>query len=136
MLIGIALLYANPASNWNRIASPRVLATIAHELHTHPNETVLSDGGTASTLLWVHPELAGRVAFDSRLELFPQRRLRMLFAFTDGELGPRSELRRRYDVVAIPGNPDKGGLARRLADEDGATRLFAGASGVVLRERN
>jgi hypothetical protein len=134
MLMGVALLYANPARNWNQIASPRVLATIAHELHAHPNETVLADGGTSSVLLWVHPELAGRVAFDSRLELFPQRRLRMLFAFTDGDLGPRSELRRRYDVVAITGSPQKG-LAHRLDNEDGATRLFAGASGVVLRER-
>jgi hypothetical protein len=134
MLIGIALLYASPASNWNRIASPPVLATIAHELHAHPNETVLADGGTSSTLLWVHPELAGRVAFDSRLELFPQRRLRMFFAFTDGDLGPRSELRRRYDVVAVTGSPTKG-LAHRLDKEAGATRLFAGDSGVVLRER-
>jgi hypothetical protein len=135
MLIGIGFLYTNPVSDWNRIASPRVLAMIVRELHTHPNETVLADGGTSSTLLWIHPELAGRVAFDSRLELFPQRRLRMFYAFTDGDLGPRSELRRRYDVVAITGSPQKGRLAHRLEREGGATRLFAGTSGVVLRER-
>ncbi len=52
-----------------------VTATAAYG-ESRPCVRVIGDSVSASALLWLDPPLAGRVAFDGELEVYPQPALR------------------------------------------------------------
>lgn len=82
-------------------------------------------------LLWARPELAGRLAFDARLELLSASQLRQLSRF-EGRAGDWLKTVRGYRVFVLDPATDRAierGLLRRLA----ARVVFSSPQLVVLR---
>ena len=70
-----------------------------------PSGTVLATSSYADWLLWTRPELAGRVAFDSRFELLTKAQLRRAQRVLARAQGWQS-VARRYTVLVIDKNDD------------------------------
>jgi hypothetical protein len=60
----------------------------------------MADYAVAPALLWQHPDLAGRVGFDTRFEIYQQSRLVGWFRFNDGAPGWDTATS-GYDLLAI-----------------------------------
>ena len=65
-----------------------------------PCSLALADYAVAPALLWQHPELAGRIGFDTRFEIYAQPRLAGWFRFNDGAPGWDAATS-GYDLLAI-----------------------------------
>jgi hypothetical protein len=50
-------------------------------MDAHPRATVMADDRYADWLLWEYPQLAGRLAYDARFELFTLEQLEQLRAY-------------------------------------------------------
>jgi hypothetical protein len=73
--LGVGMLAMRTAGQYEALTPIRAItATAAYASH-HPCVRILADNPTASALLWHDPSLAGRVAFDSRLEQYSKRAL-------------------------------------------------------------
>jgi hypothetical protein len=70
----VAALATTPTSRYEGFVSQSAVATAARYADAHPAVRVLGDDSTGSALLWQHPELAGRVGFDARTEIYPPKR--------------------------------------------------------------
>jgi hypothetical protein len=82
----------------------------------------------ADWLLWREPSLAGRIAYDDRLELLRSSELRMIFGLKSGYVSP-AVLERSYSAVVA--DPTFAGLVRRRLGHRART-LYADSSVVVL----
>ena len=65
-----------------------------------PCSLAMADYAVAPALLWQHPELAGRIGFDTRFEIYAQPRLVGWFRFNDGAPGWDAATS-GYDLLAI-----------------------------------
>jgi hypothetical protein len=92
---------------------------------------VLADEQFADWLLFEHPELAGRVAYDIRYELLRRSDLRAVVDFRKerGRLWPQLAL--GYGVLVLDPSGDRGAVSlfRRL----GARVLYRDGNAVVVR---
>jgi hypothetical protein len=86
------------------------LVAVEQVLACHPGAAVLADQYSADALLWRDPQLAGRVAFDGRLELYPEAALRRWAGFIDGSAVTAAD-RGGHDVLLAST------LNRRLSGE-------------------
>jgi hypothetical protein len=59
--------------------APDVADRVALTAKAHPKLPVFADLTLADWLLWRHPELAGRIEYDARLELLTRKQLLQLF---------------------------------------------------------
>lgn len=77
----------------------------------------------ADRLLWQRPELAGRMAYDVRLELLSREQMT---AITDAVAGGPSDIFRGYDVVVVRADTDHlaGSPAWRRVSEDPLARVY------------
>jgi hypothetical protein len=66
------------------VGAMRAAATYAA---AHPRTAILTDDSSADALLWAHPELAGRVGFDDRLEIYSRPAVRRWADFIRGNRG-------------------------------------------------
>jgi hypothetical protein len=82
---------------------PRAAATVSAA--AGPSGTVLATSSYADWLLWTRPELAGRVAFDSRFELLKKAELRKAQHVLARVQGWQN-IARRYTVLVIDKNDD------------------------------
>jgi hypothetical protein len=92
---------------------------------------VLATSTYADWLLWVRPELAGRVAFDSRFELMTKAELRRAQRFAARVEGWR-QLAHRYSVLVIDRDDDHT-LRSSLVRVDVARVVRVDGRVVVLR---
>ncbi|HZQ82304.1 MAG TPA: hypothetical protein VFB25_10065 [Gaiellaceae bacterium] len=76
---------ARPASWFEAQGSPAAAAAVARAAGAHG--VVLADDGHADWLLWEQPQLAGRVAYDVRFELFDAAQMRRLVQLHDVRAG-------------------------------------------------
>lgn len=87
--VSVGAAVAQPAgwytASWPQPAAERV-ARLAAE---RPSAKIFSDGRFASWLLWVRPELAGRISHDVRWELYTDAQFRALLSFDEGTAGWR-----------------------------------------------
>jgi hypothetical protein len=70
---------ARPAAAYERAYPPALADRVAAAAAAHPGYPVFADVAYGDWLLWKHPSLRGRVAFDARLELLSKRRLASLY---------------------------------------------------------
>jgi hypothetical protein len=83
----------------------------------------------ADWLLWKHPELAGRVAFDVRFELMSDDQFRKVVDLY--ELRPRwNAALRGYRLVVL--EPARNEVKNALLAERGTRKLYEDANAVVL----
>ena len=65
-----AFLAVTPAHTFDRFVSQPAVEASAGYAAAHPDARILADDVTGSALLWQHPDLAGRVGFDARTEIY------------------------------------------------------------------
>ena len=88
----VVLLTSDAA--FEQLSPEAALAATGAYLERHPAARILADADASSALLWTQPRSIGHVAFDARLEQFPQGRLRRWF---DSIPGPKQLIRPRLD---------------------------------------
>jgi hypothetical protein len=82
--IMLAATLAQGASGLTKAAFPPAAAdAAARAAAARPNTTVYSNERYADWLLFTHPELAGRLAFDARFELLSAAQLQRIFVWTN-----------------------------------------------------
>ncbi len=97
---GIGLARA-PASQYQAWIPRQPIDVAAHMAGRNPRLLVLSDQWSAVGLLWLHPALFGRVAFDIRAEQYSQTQLASVFDFMFAD-GPHwQRLLRGYSLVVV-----------------------------------
>jgi hypothetical protein len=94
---------------------------------------VFADERYADWLVFEHPQLAGRIAYDSRFELLTERQLRSVTEFRNLVAGWRSTLR-GYSVFVLD-KVDDGKPIRALVRAKEARVLLRRGSVVVLQRR-
>jgi hypothetical protein len=105
------------------------LAEAAHWTSAHPHARILTDLTTSDRLLWWHPETAGRVAFDARLDFYEPASMRQWFAYIFGPGVPASLAGKRYDIyVASKSNRS---LYAKLQADRCLTTIFADSYGIA-----
>jgi hypothetical protein len=98
-VLGVGRLALEGTARYEALAPERAVAAAAHYAAAHPCSRVLADILSVSVLLWRDPWLAGRVAFDGRIELYPERALAAWVAF-EADVGPHAlDLARGYRIL-------------------------------------
>jgi hypothetical protein len=148
---------AAPPRRLNRLLAAAALAAIAlvavgvatrstawflsHYPATAANAAAAAAGSTgrifanetySDWLIWSHPELAGRIAFDSRFELLTLAQMQSVVDFR-GRAGDWRATAADYDVLVLSAKSDRGVVASLLGAHD--ARLVAHAGGVLVLRR-
>jgi hypothetical protein len=97
----------------------------------NPAARIYSDVRFADWLLWTRPELAGRIAYDARLELLSSRRLEELYRLQNRGTPQWAAVAAGHRLVVLPRGPGAA-TARALLTDDGARPIFRDRSLVVL----
>jgi hypothetical protein len=95
----------------------------------HPRARVLADDISSSALVWLHPQLNGRVAFDGRLEVFDQADVRQWSNYirvTPGSM----RLTDGYQVFVASSSNER--LCHALRSMPGTRVIYDGRDGVVV----
>ncbi|MFL5912011.1 MAG: hypothetical protein ACJ768_15740 [Gaiellaceae bacterium] len=125
---GVAVLATKPASRFEDTLPAPAMAAATQYLHGHPQARVLADDDTADGLLWKEPPLAGRVAFDDRLEIYPARDVDRWADWITGKPSALG-LSKGYDVLV--GAASNAALVRRIRSTAGWHVIYAGAAGAA-----
>ena len=126
--IGLVL---EPVSQYEASIPRRAVGVAARIAARQPDLQVLPDRFAAVGLLWLHPELLGRVAFDARDEQFSQAELAEIFAFVDAEGAHWQRLLTGYDLVVVSRQQDSR-LASAMTGLPAWRVVYADDSGIVL----
>jgi putative flippase GtrA len=122
-LAAVALI-AWPTRSYETRWSQPALAAVSELTDRDPGLRVFASERYADWLLWEKPELAGRVAFDVRFELYDDEQLEALFRYHnrigDDWLAPVAG----YEVIVLDRVADRE-LEEPLLDSPGARRLYA-----------
>jgi hypothetical protein len=98
--IAAAVLAGTSSGTFQRVVPAATVTAVSETMRRAPCTRVMADYTVAPALLWQHPELAGRVGFDTRFEIYRQSRLRSWFRFNDGAPGWEAATS-GYDLLAI-----------------------------------
>jgi hypothetical protein len=124
VVVAVAGVATNPASRFERDFPPA--AADAAAAAAGPEGLVLTTSPFADWLLWTHPELEGRVAFDARFELLTPSELERAARFL-GRSGAWTATAQPYRVLVL-GKQDDSRLRAAL--------LASGLARVVRIDRN
>jgi hypothetical protein len=81
-LVGASAIAAAQPQSWFSSQLPHAGgAAVARFMDAHPRATVMADDRYGDWLLWEYPQLAGRLAYDARFELFTLEQLEELRAY-------------------------------------------------------
>jgi hypothetical protein len=122
-------LVREPASQYEA-SIPRNAIDVAARLEATYPQPVLADKFGAVGLLWLHPALFGRVAFDARDEQYSQPQLAAIFRFINAERPDWQQVLRGYDIVVVSRQDPR--LAAAIARLPGWKVVYADDSGRVL----
>lgn len=126
--VGLARAPVSEYEAWIPRGAIQAAASVAAR---EPGQPVLSDQWSAVGLLWLHPALFGRVAFDVRVEQYSQADLGEMFSFMQAR-GPRwQRLLRGYDLVVVSRRFHPR-LAAELSRMHGWHVVYSDTSGVVV----
>jgi hypothetical protein len=78
LVVSLAVVAGRQSSWFQRDYEARALSAVATVVKHRPAVRIFADGHFADWLLWRDPALAGRIAYDSRLELLTSNQLRGL----------------------------------------------------------
>jgi hypothetical protein len=126
--IGLAQTSVSQYQSWLPARPIDVAATIAGR---NPGLPVLSDQWCAVGLLWLHPALFGRVAFDVRAEQYSQAQLSSIFAFMFADRPQWQRLLRGYNLVVVSRRWHPR-LAAAMTKMAGWRVVYSDMSGVVV----
>jgi hypothetical protein len=98
--ISAAVLAGTSNAAFQRAVPAATVTAVSQTMRRAPCTRVMADFAVAPALLWQHPDLAGRVGFDTRFEIYRQPRLRGWFRFNEGAPG-WDAVTGGYDLLAI-----------------------------------
>jgi MFS family permease len=125
-IAGLLLLVIERRTAFEKGSAATAISQVGEYAAAHPRSLVLADDSSSDALLWKQPGLEGRVAFDDRLELFPQHQVDRWGSFIRAR---DVSLARHYDVVLVTaGNTD---LLKRVESLAGWKVRYQGADGIV-----
>ena len=129
----MAAVVAGRGRGWLEGGYPaRADALTSAAAHAAPGARIFADERYADWLLFKHPALAGKVAYDARLELLTRPQLERIVAFR-AEKGPDwLRAARGYRLLVLDPKAD-GGAVQLLEAEPGTTVLYRDDKVVVLR---
>jgi hypothetical protein len=125
LVVLVATTLARPASDFER-AFPAGAAAVA----AHSDGRVLANVKYADWLVWREPDLAGRIAYDARLELLSRPRILRIYDFGLPFGGSWRAATAGYDVLVLDRTEDR--YAIRGLRAAGARVAYSGAGLVVL----
>jgi hypothetical protein len=130
-LLGVGLLLYPIGRGYERFTPLAPISAAATYATAHPSTDVLADNAASSALLWHDPQLAGRVAYDARLERYPEESLErwMRFQIADGDDWRATTNGYQILIGSSSYNRD---LVRRLATMPGAQVLAHDGSGITV----
>jgi hypothetical protein len=133
VVAGITILLTTPRARFERLAQIGPMNAAATYASAHRDEKIMAADITASTLLWTHPDMAGRVGFDARYEIYTQDQLK---AYTDwvagSEVRPRwSRVLAGYDIV-VASTLLRQNVIDRMRTLPGWHQIYTDAGGAVF----
>ena len=132
LLVSLTTVATKPSSWFERSYDARALSQVAAVIHRHPDVRIFADGHFADWLLWHDPALAGRIAYDSRLELLTATQLRGLAELTEIRAPHTRDLLAGYGLLVLD-TTDRG--SQRLLDQPGTDVILRG-HGVAVATRS
>jgi hypothetical protein len=87
-----------------------------------PHGRIFANEAFADWLVWSHPSLAGRIAFDSRFELLTERQLQSIVEFR-ARVGDWQTIAAGYDVLVLDAAGDEQKVVRSLIRSGGAKQI-------------
>lgn len=128
----VAGIGAKPASWFEQGFDRRAAAAVSSAMHADPTLRVNAGLRFSDWLLWREPQLAGRVAYDARLELLSSDQLLAVTAYGAGQAEGASSVARGYGLLVV--DPARSpALARLRLRERGARVLYRGRGVIVLQ---
>lgn len=118
------VMMATPTKAFESRWSEPALAAVVTATRDDPGVRVFASARYADWLLWRRPELAGRVAFDVRFELYDNQQLDALFRFHNRVGADWQAATAGYEVIVLDRVADAD-LEEPLLASPGARRLFA-----------
>lgn len=112
-LVGVVGIASRTDSDFEGETSPVVLASVLAHLREDRIATVLGDPVSAAALLWRDPRLAGRIAFEARLEQYPEEALDRWYAVQRGDRRVLADFGETYSVLVS--SKDSPRLSAQLA---------------------
>jgi hypothetical protein len=131
VVVAIAVLSNTHAATFERLAPHKAMSAAAAYTAIHPGSTILADEQSSSALLWLHPQTAGHVAFDARLEQYGEDDLRSWFSYIGGIEPGWPTLARSYDVL-VASRKENPNLVARLEKLSGWRIIAADEEGIAL----
>jgi len=130
-LIGTGLIAAEPAATFESLVPVRAIGAAAALAVRHPGARVLADEWSSPPMLWLHPAMFGRVAYDARLEQFSVAQLRAYATFLSARRPGWQHLLNGYDLVVV-NRRQHGWLGTALTRLPGWQVVYSGRDGLVL----
>jgi hypothetical protein len=133
-VLGVILLLSPIRRGYERFTALAPISAAATYATQHPATDVLADNAASSALLWHDPQLAGRVAYDARLERYPEASLErwIRFQISDGVDWDATTNGYQILIGSAIYNP---GLVRLLATMPGAQVLVHDPTGIAVIHR-
>jgi hypothetical protein len=128
-LAAAAITATTPAQVFEGETPPAALRATAQAAQT-THGAILTDDLTGSALPWLYPQLAGRVAFDSRTEIFPAKPFERLVRFLTMSPHWQATLHgyNEISVTCLMGHPK---LCQTIPELPGWRVVYATDSAVV-----
>jgi len=136
-ICAIAVVATTPTSTFERLTPPDALRwTASYDVLGGDHASVLTDDLTGSALTWAYPDLAGRVAFDSRTEIFPYNTFEQLARFLTLTGDWQASTHDNYNVISVACS-GRTALCQKLDQLPGwHTAYWSSAAIVLYRDPN
>ena len=118
-----------PAAWFQRGYDRRALTVVGVAVRQHPGTRIFSDVRFGDWLLWEDPQLAGRVAYDTRFELLSGRQLQALATVTANPAPGQHDTLAPYGLLVLDSTKTP---VRRLVLARPGTRVTLDGRGVVV----
>ena len=134
---GLAVLLlatlARPAS-WFTKPYPDAASSAVAAAAADPRARIYADVKYADWLLFEHPEIAGRIAFDARFEVLSSRRISQIYNFNNVYGASWREATKGFRIVVLDRSVSKRPI-RAILREPATRKLYSGHGVVVLEVR-
>jgi len=97
----------------------------------HPCAKILADDQSSSALLWLYPQLRGRIGFDARLEQYPDPALERWFRFESADPTNWTDTIAGYQIL-VGSSSTSGPLVEELAQSSTARILAHDRRGIAV----
>jgi hypothetical protein len=129
-VVALVVVVMTSTATFEQLAPEGAMAATGAFLEHHASARILADADSSSALLWTEPRSIGHVAFDARLEQFPQKRLAEWFDFMAMNRAGWQDLATGYDAVLVTRRAHAG-LIDAL-ELDGWRPAYADSGGALL----